>query len=207
MLGWAMDIPASEREWDIGGFLDNRPGILDGYKRPFGIVGDPDTYRFTEDDRVICAIADPGIRLEYARKLAARGARFTQLIHPTAIISFNCSIGEGSALGPLAGLDCDVTIGDHVVVNGPGVVGHDTVVGNGCHLGTCMVLSGGCRLGEGVFIGANATVNENLVLGDRATVGSGSVATKHVPGGMAVMGVPARPIKELARARRSGRPR
>lgn len=203
ILGWAMDVPEQARDWEIGGFLDDRPNILDGYDRPFGILGDPMSYDFQGSDRVVCAIADPRTRLDYCARLASRGARFTTLIHPSVHINSNCRLGEGSVLGPMSALDCDVTLGNHVVIYGMCGIGHDTVIGDGCQISPHAVICGGCKLGRGVFIGANATLNENAVLGDLATVAAGSVASGRIPDKAMVMGIPAMPMRQLARLRRT----
>lgn len=203
ILGWAMEVPEAERDWEIAGFLDDRPHILDGYNRPVGILGDPMSFRFSDTDRVVCAILNPRKRLEYCDELARRGARFTNIIHPAAKISANCTLGEGCVLAPWAGIDCDVTVGNHVVLYGWSGIGHDSRVGDGCMLSTQAILCGTCTLGRGVFIGTHATVNENTVIGDHASVASGSVAAGQIPANSVVMGIPARPIRQWARIMRA----
>lgn len=205
ILGWAMDVPEGARDWEIAGFLDDRPDILDGYNRPFSILGDPKSYRFSETDRVICAIADPRTRLHYCEMLTRRGARLITFIHPTVHINSNCRLGEGCVLGPMSALDCDVMLGNHVVIYGMCGIGHDTVIGDGCQISPHAVICGDCKLGRGVFIGTNATLNENAVIGDYATVASGSVVSGHVPGKTVVMGIPAMPIREWAKLVRASK--
>lgn len=204
-LSKALDVPADARDWEIGGFLDSRPGILDGYNRRYGILGDPMTFDFSENDRIVCAIANPQARLEYCEKLARRGARFTNLIHPTAMIDRDCRLGTGCMIGPLAAIDCDVTLGNHVMVYGFCGIGHDTVVGDGCSLSMHTIVAGGCRLGRGVFIGTNATVNETTEFGDYASLAAGSVASGRIPAKAVMMGIPARPIRQWARLLKPGK--
>lgn len=199
VLSKVVQVPDAVRDWEFGGFLDSRPDILDGYNRPYGILGDPLTFRFSDRDRVVCAIASPKVRLEYCTKLARQGARFMNFIHESAVIDPTSRIGEGCVIGPNTAIDCDVVIGDHVMIYGWGGIGHDTVVGDGCSLSPHMVIAGGCRLGSGVFIGTNATVNENTLIGNHASVASGSVVSGRVPDNAVMMGVPARPIRQWAK--------
>lgn len=206
ILDWAMDVPEESRDWEIAGFLDDRPDILNGYKRPFGIVGDPMSFRFSERDRVVCAIAKPEVRLAFCEKLAERGAQFAKVIHPSVAIGSNSTLGSGCVIGPRSMLDCDVTLGDHVLLYHWCGIGHDTTVGDGCLFSPRVTVVGGCRLGRGVSMGTNATVNENIAIGDHAIVASGSVVTKRVPANSVVMGAPARPLRQLARIARGMRP-
>lgn len=199
----AMDIPDAEREWEIGGFLDDRPGILDGYDRPFGILGEPATFNFAETDRVVCAVANPKLRLEFCEMLAARGARFTNVIHPTAIIGRHSKMGQGCIIAPFAILDSDASLGDHVIVYARGIIGHDAVVGDGCLLAPQAVVGAGSRLGPAVFLGINSTVNPNTVVGDHVSLASGSVAGGQIPDNAVMMGVPAHPIRQWAKLLRS----
>lgn len=199
----AMDMPDAARDWEIGGFLDDRPDILNGYGRPFGILGDPASFKFADTDRVVCAIASPEARLAFCEKLVSQGARFTNLVHPTAIVGRHSRMGWGCILAPYAILDSDAVLGNHVIMYARGIAGHDSVVGDGCLLAPQAVLCGGCTLGRGVFIGTNATVNEGTVIGDHACVASGSVAAGRIPAKAVMMGVPARPIRQWAQLLRS----
>lgn len=206
MLDWAMDVPEAVRDWEIAGFLDDRPNILNGYNRPFGILGDPMTFHFSDRDRVVCAIADPKVRLQYCETLTQRGAQFTSIIHPSVTIGSNCKLGMGCVIGPRSMLDCDITLGNHVLLYHWCGIGHDTQIGDGSLLSPRMTIAGSCKLGQGVSIGMHATVNEKITIGDFASVASGSVVTKHVPNNSVVMGIPAQPIKQWAKLMRNLKP-
>ena len=55
------------------------------------------------------------------------------------------------------------------------------------------------RIGKKVWIGANATVLPGVTIGDGAIVAAGAVASKDVPSGVIVGGVPAKIIKRVER--------
>lgn len=194
VLVWANDTLSGQPDWAIGGFLDANPMALGELTLSARVVGDPDTYRPTPNDRFVCAIGDPLRRLSICRSMENRGATFTTLIHPTAVVGQRCRIGKGSIVCPGVVITADATVGDHVIVNVHSSIGHNAIVGDGCTLSGHCDVTGYARLGEGVFLGSHAAVLPSIRVGDYARIGAGSVALRNVPSGVTVMGVPAKRI-------------
>jgi len=196
-LAWLEDVIASGREpdWEAGGFLDANPEALTKFAIDLPIRGNPADYVPEPQDRFICAIGDPATKLNICRSLKSRGAKFVNLIHPTAQIGPRCRIGEGLIMCPLSGLSVDITLGDFVTINGYAGVGHDAVLGDGCLLNAYCNVTGAAKLGEGVFMGGHAVVAPKVVVGDYARIGAGSVVVHRVRARSTVMGVPARRIE------------
>jgi len=191
VLSWALGIPSQQRQWEIGGFLDNRPKVLEGFNLPAEILGAPETYSFRTDDRVVVALGDPAQRRTFVEMLSQRGARFTTVIHPSVIMGMNNTWGEGCIFCPGVILTTNVRIGKHVVFNCQSEVGHDAVIGDYCTLSGCVDITGHVTLGEGVFLGSHASVLPHARVGDGAIIGAGSVVLKKVAPRTSVMGVPA----------------
>ena len=191
VLDWAMDIPAADREWEVGGFLDLRPGTLPTEYGELPIWAESERDRFGDSERLVCAVGDPRLRLRICRSLKERGARFATLVHPTAIFGSNNRIGEGCIFCPRSGISNNVTLGSFVVVNCYSGLGHDSIAGEGCTLNCHVDVTGGVTLGEGVLLGSHATVLPGVKVGDYAVVGAGSVVLKNVRAGRTVFGVPA----------------
>ena len=81
----------------------------------------------------------------------------------------------------------------HVTVDKfPLSIGDRVTIGHGCILH-------GCKLADECLIGMGAVILDNVELGERCIVGAGSVITSDVkiPPRTVVMGVPARPQREL----------
>lgn len=194
VFSWALHTNVKDRDWEVGGFLDSNPKALDGYGFKIGILGDPLAYTPLERDVLVCAIGNPAIRLRLCRDLKARGARFLTLIHPTAVIGLDCTIGEGCILCPGAILTTNVTLGNFVVLNVHSTVGHEAVIGDGCTLSGHADVTGNTTLGEGVFLGSHASVLPSAKVGDYAVVGAGSVVLRKVRAHSTVVGVPAKQI-------------
>ena len=194
VLCWARDVEPTQREWQIGGFLDSNAAALDGFDVPLEILGDPAEFAPAETDLCICAIGDPATKQRVVTGLAARGAKFATLIHPSVIMGGDCRIGDGCILCPRAVLTTHVTLGRFVTLNISATVGHDVGVGDWCTLSDHADITGKVTLGEAVFAGSHACVLPGLRVGDLAVVGAGTVVTQNVPAGSTMFGVPAKLI-------------
>ncbi|MEU8239075.1 sugar O-acetyltransferase [Actinoplanes missouriensis] len=125
---------------------------------------------------------------------------------------FRCEFGFNISVGDhfYANFDCvmldggGITIGDHVLF-GPRV----GIYTSNHAIDAAERVAGGCyarpvTIGDRVWIGGGVTINQGVTIGDDAIVGSGSVVTRPVPAGMIAAGVPARVIREITEADRTG---
>lgn len=126
--------------------------------------------------------------------------------------TFRCEFGLNIRLGErfFANFDCvmldcaPITIGDDVLLAPK--VGLYTA---GHALDAAERVAGGCfarpiTIGSAVWIGAGASVLPGVTIGDGAVVGAGSVVTRHVPPRTVVAGNPARVLREITEADRTG---
>ncbi len=194
VMDWALAVPPEKRDWQLGGFLDTRPDVLDGFDVPYPVIGNSETFEFADDDCVVCAIGDPKTKLRFCRQLKMRGARFINLVHPSAIVSPSGRLGEGCILCPGATVANHATLGDFVTLNLYATVGHNAVVGDGSTLSSHTDVTGWAVLGEGVFMGSHASVLPKVRVADYTLVGAGSVVVKKTAPHTTVMGVPAQRI-------------
>lgn len=194
VLDWILAIPPEQRDWQVGGFLDDRPSILENYKCDYRIIGSPFTFKLSESDCLICAIYEPKLKLEYCRKLKECGAKFITLVHPTAIIGSSCSLGEGTIIGPGAWLMCNATLGSFVTLNPYAGVGHDTRIGDGCTLSPQCTVAGWITLDEGVLVGTHSSIMPNITVNQYAVIGAGSAVFGNVSSNTTVVGVPAKKL-------------
>lgn len=107
------------------------------------------------------------------------GARFATLISPTAIITPNAEIGEGSAI--MAGAIINrAKLGKNVIVNSGAIVEHDCTVGSNTFIGPGAVIGGFTSIGCNSFIGLGAKIGNNIKIGDNITVAMGAVVNKNL---------------------------
>lgn len=191
---WAAQAVAAGASWTIKGFIDGRPGVLDGFSCRAPILASPEDYAPAPEDVFLCAIGDPAVKRRYCDLLAGKAARFATLIHPSACVGPDVRIGEGSILGPFTQLSCDIILGRHVVFGTHSNTAHDTRIGDYAQIcGSCEI-NGHAVLEEGVFLGSHATILPKARVGAWAYVGAGSVVLRRVAPGAKVFGNPAVPI-------------
>ncbi len=132
-------------------------------------------------------------RALYRRGLAA-GLEPVSAIHPSAVISTSAVLGRCSTVMALAAVNAGAELAECVIVNTGAVIEHDCRIAAHAHVATGARLAGGVELGEGALIGAGAVVRQGIRIGPDALVGAGAVVVKDVPGGITVVGNPARPL-------------
>ena len=194
MFGAAREAVGFGSEFDVLGFLDARPGALDGFAGYPPVLGDPADYVPRADEVFVTALGDIAARRRCVAALEAKGARFISVVHRSAFLGPNVSVGAGSFIAPHAVLTADISVGRHACVFHGSSVGHDTVLGDFAHVYAQCSLGGAVKVGEGARIFPGAVVVPRRTLGADSTVGAGSVVILDVPAGTTVFGNPAAPI-------------
>lgn len=180
---------AQECGMKVKGFLDSRTTILDNYMGYPPILGAVESWWPSDDEVYICACGEPQVKRKYVEMFP--NVKWATLVHPTAYVGTNVSIGYGTIICPHATITTDTKIGNHVIVNVNASISHDCSVGDhtsispGCHV------AGWCTIGTDVFLGVHSALVPNVALGDNVFVAAGAVVTRSVNEGR-VMGVPAR---------------
>jgi sugar O-acyltransferase (sialic acid O-acetyltransferase NeuD family) len=150
------------------------------------VLGSIADYQPADGDRLTCAIGAPRAKLRVCEELRARGARFADIVHPSAVMHGSSTTGAGLILRHFSGISVNCTVGDFVTINSSAGLGHDAVVGDGCTLSAHADVMGGACLERGALLGSHAAVLPGATVGEFATVGAGSVVLRRVKGGTTV---------------------
>ncbi|MCV4341933.1 acetyltransferase [Pseudomonas capsici] len=191
---WLIDWVERNPGWNIAGFINDGPGSINRFGHYPDVVSTVDDYEPRPEEYLVCAIGKPSDKRLVVEKLLAKGAQFFTLIHPSAIIGDNVTIGQGTVICPSTILSVDLHVGSFVTLNTACAVGHDASIGDFSTLcGHCDV-TGGAVLEEEVFMGTHASVLPGVRVGKQAVIGAGSIVIRNIAAGTTVFGVPAKRI-------------
>jgi sugar O-acyltransferase (sialic acid O-acetyltransferase NeuD family) len=194
MYGAALECLGHGVEFDVKGFLDAKPDALAGFVGYPPIIGTPDGYEIGQDDVFITALGAIPSRRRCVAALESRGAKFVALVHKTATIGPNVTVGEGSFIAPHVSITADVSVGRHVSIFHSSSVGHDTRIEDFAHVYAQCSIGGAVTVGTGAAVYPGSVVVPRRVIGSDAVVGAGSAVFVDVDPGVTVLGNPAKPI-------------
>ena len=195
MYGAALGSVGYGTDFDVRGYLDARADALDGFAGYPPVIGDPSTYVPEADDVFITALGDVASRRRCVQQVAEHGGSFVSLVHRTAFLGPNVTVGDGSFIASNVVLTADVRIGRHVAVFHNTSIGHDTALEDFSHVYAQCSIGGSVQVGTGAVVYPGSVVTPRRTIGEGAVVGAGSTVILNVKPGVTVFGSPAKPVK------------
>lgn len=170
--------------------------VLDDNPKSESIMGIP-IFKTSDFDmsslgKPIISIGNNKVRKKLSNTLIAD---FTIAIHPSAVISSNTRIGEGTVVMARVAINPDVTIGKHCIINTNATVEHDALIADFVHICPGVSLAGNVTIGEGTQVGIGAAVIQGISIGKWVTIGAGAVIVNNIPDYAVVVGNPGKIIK------------
>jgi sugar O-acyltransferase (sialic acid O-acetyltransferase NeuD family) len=187
----------TRKEWNVLGFLDSNRNLAGTEVGGVPVLGSDEWCRENAREGVsfVCAIGDPKIRCQIAKKFSAMGCGFVSIVHPDVRIPCSVQIGAGTVVMAGTQFTTDATVGSHVVIYLNCSITHDVEIGDFCMISPGSNLSGGAVLEAGVQFGTGASILPGRRIGAWAIIGAGSVVTDDVPANCTAVGIPCRAIK------------
>lgn len=183
---------------DIAGFLDDNKELsgksIDGTE----FLGATDAlYSLREKgiSGLVIGIGDNFTRARFFEMGIKAGFEMINVIHPSAVVSKNVTLGSGIVIMAGVVINTGVKIGDNVCINTGAIVDHDNILADHVHIYPGAKLTGSVTVGSYSYIGTNAAVNPQITIGANVCVGTGTVVISNLPDNVTAAGVPARIIK------------
>lgn len=195
-----LDILARAGSCEVIGFLDSNENVWGRRADGLPILGGLDRLPALRDEGLtgaIVAIGDNGIRRSFADRIEAAGVTLINAIHPSANLAHNVNLGRNIVVAAGALVCAHCQIGDSVILNTGCIVDHESMIGTAAHICPGARLAGRVVVESGAFVGIGATVLQCLRIGADAIVGGGAVVIRDVEPLSTVVGVPAKPIRDV----------
>ena len=184
---------------DVVGFTDcdeSKWGcLIDGIP----ILGGDEAVFLREKDKIelvngMGSIGSTEKRKAIFESFARKGYAFSNVIHPSAIVSLRAMLGTGVQLLPGCVVNTGACIGDDSIANTRASIDHDVSIGRHVHIAPGATISGGVAIGDCTHIGTGATVIQGVRIGSNVIVGAGAVVVRDIPDNCKAYGVPAREV-------------
>jgi len=112
----------------------------------------------------LMGVGDPKVKKDFAKKALHRGLKpAPTLINPRAMVH-QANIGRGGSISAASHITANVKIGDYVLINGVGSIGHDCIIGDYTTINPGVCISGNVEIGEGCVIGSGTIIKEKIKL-------------------------------------------
>lgn len=121
------------------------------------------------------------LRARLYEQLHARGVSFANIIHPSAVIGANVSLGEGNVIMAFCHIGACATLGNNNFLSAYCSIEHHGVLGSHCSFGPAVVTSSRVQFGDRVRCGTGIFLEPKLSIGNDAIIGSGCIIREDIP--------------------------
>ena len=194
-----VDAFSNSYSWKVEGYIDDTKQageIINGIK----VLGGRDYLWSYKGHIAMCVVENPAIKRKLVEDIKAScpDVTFPVVLNENSHISRFIEWGEGCIVSlPLNHITVNLKIGDFVWINSGNLIGHDVQIGEYSTIYSGINIGGHAHIGTDCVIGSGAILRPGVTIGDGVTVGAGAVVVKDVPGGVVVMGNPAKAKGEL----------
>lgn len=165
----------------VQAFLDDNTSIAN-------VSGSISEYEIYSGCEFIIGIGSTKIR----EKLSSLPVKWYTAVHPSAIVSPEATVGEGTVIMANAVINSKAVIGRHSIINTGAIVEHDNILEDFVHISVGAKLGGTVYVGKKTWIGIGATVKNNINICSECIIGAGAVVVKNIERKGKYIGVPAK---------------
>lgn len=194
-----LTINAIKKEWDIVGFIDDNRSTWGKSYYGIEVIGGREVLKRFPDSLILAVPGNPSNyfkRKDIIESLGIEKSCYATIIHPSAVVAPDASIGHNTLIMENVVISCSVKIGNHCVILPNTVISHDSVIGDYCCIGSNVSVSGNVSIESECYIGSGVSVRENICIGKKTLIGIGSNVVSDIKEGMVAVGNPAEIIRK-----------
>ena len=150
------------------------------------------------NDYFIVALGDNNSREKITNDFRKKNPNsiLATLIHPSSIISENCSIGNGTVVMPLCVINSFSKIGEGVIINTRSSIDHDNFLMNYSSVAPGTITGGNVKIGERSAISIGSIIKHNIEIGSDTVIGASSYVNENISNNLIAFGNPAKFIRK-----------
>jgi acetyltransferase EpsM len=171
---------SEEVKFEVIGLIDDNKENYKHYDYSSKYLGTIKEHVIDLQKCYLMAIADSSIKKIIIEEFKLKGAQFTRLIHPTALISNSAKIGEGVVISHNVSVGPKVVLGDFNVLNSRCTIGHDSNIGDYNFISPQVTVGGYSTIGNENLFGTNSCIIPNINIGNNNKITAGMVIDKPV---------------------------
>lgn len=183
------DIASLMDKWEEIIFLDNSKmgKTILGFKV---IDSSKNWSNYNQKYDFFIAIGDNKNREKVHLDLKSKSASIATLIHPSAIISSDVKVAEGTLIAAGVVVNPSTKIGKGAILNTACTIDHDSKIGDFVHISPGAHLAGTVSVGNISWLGISSIVKNNVTICEDVIVGAGGVVVKNINESGTYVGVP-----------------
>lgn len=117
------------------------------------------------------------------------GFQFPTIIDPSANVTEDAKIGEGTFIGKATVINTGSSIGNFCIINTGAIIEHENTIGSHSHVAVGSVLCGNVKIGHHSMIGAGTVIIQGINIGDNCIIGANSTVLSNVRDNMKCYGI------------------
>jgi sugar O-acyltransferase (sialic acid O-acetyltransferase NeuD family) len=189
------EIAHHQKKWGSVSFLDDKFPSLDKVLE-WAVIGKiADLVNFSPKEyQIALGIGNNTTRLSVLNQVKLLGFETPAIIHPKAIVSDFCNIGEATIISAGSIVNAGSIVKSGVILNSQCVIEHDCIIENGVHISPGAILCGEVFIGERTWVGAGAIIKHQVRINSDITIGAGAAVVSNLAEASTYVGVPAKKL-------------
>ena len=170
--------------------VDDNPALVGKSVAGVPVVGGVDTesvvamYQRGEFDGAIISVSTSiPFRARIFEEWSGRGIRFANVIHPSAVVGINATLGQGNIILAFCQVGPCSDMGSNNFLSAYCSIEHHSRLGRHCSFGPGVVTSSRADVGDRVRFGTGIFIEPHISIGAEAVIGSGCTIWKDVAAG------------------------
>lgn len=170
------------KDVNLKGYLEydyNLEKYYNSYHYVKPVLGDLDNYIPQENDYFLIGVSNNEFRKKILSIMLDKGAKFYTLVHPTAVVSHDAIIGEGSTIAPFCVVGPNTNVGKYNLLTSYTAISHDCVLGEN-NTFSSVIVCGRVKIGNNNTFYIRSTVQPDLRIGNNNTIAAGMIVDTNI---------------------------